>query len=108
MQTSKIIRITSSEHLAELQQDNRVLLIDFYASWCAPCRAIEPLILKLANHFSGITFCKIDVGDQSMSEVVAKYGITSIPCVCVESEKQHFFRNTEEIRGKLEGFLESL
>jgi thioredoxin 1 len=55
-----------------------VVLVDFYADWCGPCRMLAPVIEELAQEMSGqVTIAKIDT-DQSVN-VAAKYEVTSIP-----------------------------
>jgi len=55
-----------------------VVLIDFYADWCGPCRMLAPIIEELAQEMSGkITVAKVDT-DQSV-DVAARFEVTSIP-----------------------------
>lgn len=63
----------------ELVMNNKKpVMIDFWATWCGPCRAISPIIDELAGEYEGkvdIFKCNVDEN----SEVVAKYGIRNIP-----------------------------
>lgn len=55
-----------------------IVLVDFYADWCGPCRMLAPVIEELAEEMQGrITVAKLDT-DQAMS-TAAKYEVTSIP-----------------------------
>jgi len=56
---------------------NRLLVIDFGASWCGPCKRIEPLIQDLSESMLDITFCKVDIDE--VEELVEKFNITSVP-----------------------------
>ena len=59
-----------------------VMLVDFWATWCGPCKMIAPVIEQLAKDYEGrVTVGKVDV-DQNM-ELAAEYGIQSIPNVCI-------------------------
>ncbi len=56
------------------------VLVDFYADWCAPCKALAPVIEELAGELSGkVDVYKVDV--DKIQSVAAKYGIQSIPTV---------------------------
>ncbi|MBQ4558323.1 MAG: thioredoxin [Clostridia bacterium] len=54
------------------------VLVDFWATWCGPCRMISPIVSKLAEEYKGkVKVCKINVDDES--ELADNYGIVSIP-----------------------------
>ena len=71
-----IVHITK-ENFPELSAGNKPLLIDFWATWCGPCRMIAPLVEQIAAERSDIIVGKIDV-DQEM-ELAQQFGIVSIP-----------------------------
>lgn len=58
------------------------VLVDFSATWCAPCRALSPVVEKLANELDGHALVyKIDIDESP--EVTNRYGIRSVPTVMV-------------------------
>ena len=58
------------------------VLVDFWATWCGPCKMLAPTIAKIAEENSGvIKVCKLDVDEEP--EIAAKYGISSIPTLKV-------------------------
>ena len=54
------------------------VLIDFWASWCGPCRMVSPIVDELSDELAGsVKVCKVNVDEQS--GLAAKYGVMSIP-----------------------------
>ena len=64
-----------------------LVLIDFYANWCGPCKMLSPLLEELANERSNIKIVKVDV--DSCPNIAKKYGVLSIPTLIkLEEEKE--------------------
>lgn len=79
--------LTDANFAQEVLQDKGVVLVDFWAPWCGPCRMLTPTIEELTVQYEG----KIKVGKLNTDEcpeTSAKYGITSIPTII-------FFKNGE-------------
>jgi thioredoxin 1 len=65
---------------ADAVKKEKILVVDFWASWCAPCRFLSPIIEELAKDYAGkITFGKVDV--DANPKVSASFNISSIPTV---------------------------
>jgi len=80
-----------SKHLVEIQSEdqygtvlkgNRVVLVDFYADWCGPCRQLKPTIHKLADAYAG-RVAVVGVNVDQFSSLAEKHGIEGIPDVRV-------------------------
>lgn len=64
--------------------EKTIKVIDFYADWCGPCKALSPILDKLAAEYPQIDLVKIDVEDSSNEELSLQYSVLSIPKVVVE------------------------
>ena len=80
------VQITS-ENFASLKNGNLPLVVDFWATWCGPCRMVGPIISELAKDYDGkIVVGKCDVEEND--EIAMDYGIRNIPTIL-------FFKNGE-------------
>lgn len=74
------LHLTEGTFDQELARQPGVLLVDFWAEWCAPCRMIAPVLEELANESGGtLTLAKVNVDDNP--GLAARYGIRSIPTI---------------------------
>src|SRR5687767_3318168 len=72
--------ITDSNFETEVLNSEKVTLIDFWAEWCGPCRAISPIVEELAKEFDGRALIgKVNVDENP--EITMKYGIRNIPTI---------------------------
>jgi thioredoxin 1 len=79
--SSKVVTLTSDNFDALALSADRTTVVDFWAPWCPPCRALAPTIAALAEERSDIVVGKLDVDDHPA--IAERYGIQSIPTVLV-------------------------
>ncbi len=76
----KEIIINEQNFVSEVINSDKPVLLDFYATWCGPCKMLAPIIEEIANEYSDrVKVCKLDVDE--VPSIAQKYGIQSIPTV---------------------------
>jgi len=73
--------ITKDNFNNEVMNSEKPVLIDFWASWCGPCRMVSPIVDEIADEVSSVKVVKINVDEQP--ELAQKYDIMSIPTLMV-------------------------
>ena len=78
-----IVHITK-ENFSEVTASGKPVLIDFWATWCGPCKMIAPIVEQIAAERSDIVVGKVDVDAQM--DLAVQFGITSIPTLVLLKE----------------------
>lgn len=78
MPEENLLHVTDEDFEAEILKSEKPVLVDFWAAWCGPCKAIAPTIEALAEEYAGqIRVAKLDVDNNPKSAM--KFGIRAIP-----------------------------
>ena len=74
--------LTSENFDREVLNSDKPVVVDFWATWCGPCRMLAPVIEEIANEYAGkVKVGKVNVDDER--ELALEYGVSSIPTVVV-------------------------
>ncbi len=78
--TDSALHLTEATFDTEVGKHKEVMMVDFWAEWCAPCRAIAPALEELARESGGkVTLAKVNVDEDP--GLAARYGVRSIPTI---------------------------
>lgn len=72
-----VITLTKENFEAEVMSSDKPVLVDFWASWCGPCRMLSPVVDEVAEEVDTVKVGKINVDEQP--ELAAKFGVMTIP-----------------------------
>ena len=75
------LHITKENFEQEVLQSDKPVLVDFWASWCGPCRMLLPVIEELADEDTGAKICKINIDEQP--ELAEQFKVMTIPTLIV-------------------------
>ena len=77
--------ITENNFNSEVLNSDKVILLDFWADWCGPCRMLSPIVDKLAEEMPEIKVGKVNVDEQP--NLASMFGIDSIPTLAVVQDR---------------------
>ena len=90
--SSDPVAVTSGDQLDELVETDDVVLVDFYADWCGPCKMLEPVVERLADE-TAATVAKVDV--DANQQLAGAYGVRGVPTLVLFADGEQ----VEEIVG---------
>ena len=76
-----VIEINAGNFEQEVVQSDKPVLLDFWASWCGPCKMLSPVVDQVGEELDSVKVGKVNVDDES--ELAAKFGVASIPTLVV-------------------------
>ena len=82
----KVLHIDKDNFHKEVLNSDKPVLLDFFASWCGPCRMVGPILDEIAEEREDIKVCKVNIDEQP--ELASRYRIMTIPTLMVLKDGQ--------------------
>ena len=76
LEKTPVMEVTSQNFNQEIINNNLVL-VDFWAEWCGPCKSLHPIFTRMAKKYKQVRFARVNVDDAQ--DIAMKYGVQSIP-----------------------------
>ncbi|MEK0451416.1 MAG: thiol-disulfide isomerase [Verrucomicrobiota bacterium] len=100
----KRVVITKEYFAAEVEKSAKPVLVEFWATWCGPCRAIDPHLKAISEENKEVTIAKLNVDDNQ--ELAKKFNITGIPCMILFKDGKEVSRLVGGVpKAKIEEFI---
>lgn len=84
-----VIHVTTENFDKAISTPDKIVVVDFFATWCGPCKMLGPVIEQAAAEMSDVLFCKVDI-DEEM-ELAQRYQVMSVPTLL-------FFKNGQPVK----------
>ena len=106
MASNNIVNLNDDNFMSEVLRSDKPVIIDFWATWCGPCRALSPSIDAIADEYAGkLKVCKVNVDESS---IAGKFGVQSIPVVVAIKDGGEVGRVIGNYPGKVRDLVTSL
>lgn len=76
-----VLHVSNADFQSVVLESDKPVLVDFWATWCGPCRMLAPVLEEVAAERGDIKVCKVDVDENR--ELAMSYGVSSIPMLVV-------------------------
>lgn len=100
-----MLHLTNANFKAEVEEYKGLIVIDFYADWCGPCKMLAPTFEELSREMQDVKFCKVNVDNEM--ELARMFKVSSIPMIAIVKDNTFLDMSVGYVpREKLEKLIE--
>ena len=103
--SENVIHISDND-FNDITTSNKLVVVDFFATWCGPCRALSPYIDELATNHHNILFAKANI--EETPDIANELDVKSLPCVIIFENGKEINRVVGFNKPKLQALIENL
>lgn len=82
-QNPRVKDVSGKDAFTEVANSNEIVLVDFWAPWCAPCRTLKPMLEKIVSDNETISLAKVNIDEVANQDIAFENGVNAIPHVVI-------------------------
>lgn len=78
-----MLELTNAGTFNSIVNKTKIVIVDFYATWCGPCTMLKPVLKQLSEEIEDFSVVKVDVDKDELSDIVSFHNVSAMPTLCL-------------------------